>query len=230
LNSSKIFSALELSAAAYRDVQPNLPGTKLKVIDSKGAGVMCFLRKSGGILHISFRGTDSSRDWLTSLSFWKKTIPYGNALSPIRVHSGFINAYKTPQIRNSIHEWVSDDVYRVRLCGHSYGAALAVLCAVDIEYNFPDREVEVITFGCPRVGNAAFVRSYDNRVFNTVRVENGDDIVTRLPPRILGYRHVGALFHIGNDGERHGKKSILGLSLEDHSLLSYYESALKRLL
>ncbi len=224
MNSAKIFRALELSAAAYRDIQPDMPGTKLKVIDSGSAGVLCFLRKTGDTLQISFRGSDSPKDWLTSLSFWKKTIPYGNVLSPIRVHAGFINAYKTPRVRDSIRQWVSGDVRRVRLCGHSYGAALAVLCAVDIEYNFPDRDVEAIIFGCPRVGNAAFARSYDKRVFKTVRVENGNDIVTRLPPRMFGYRHVGALFHIGE------RKTILGISMEDHSLLAYYESALKRLL
>jgi hypothetical protein len=32
------------------------------------------------------------------------------------------------------------------------------------------------------VGNRAFAKSYNRRVFKTLRVENGNDIVTRVPP------------------------------------------------
>lgn len=83
------------------------------------------------------------------------------------------------------------------MAGHSYGAALAVLCALDLEYHYPHRDFEVFLFGCPRVGNRAFRKSYNKRVFKTLRVENGNDIVTKVPPTIWGYRHVGVKVHIG---------------------------------
>ncbi|HPP68988.1 MAG TPA: hypothetical protein PLU77_07910, partial [Clostridiales bacterium] len=49
----------------------------------------------------------------------------------------------------------------------------------------------------PRVGNLAFIRSYNKRVFKTFRAENGNDIVTKLPPAIFGYRHAGIKVHVG---------------------------------
>ncbi len=147
---------------------------------------------------IVFRGTDSKKEWLSNLAFCKKVIPYGNYESDVRVHGGFITAYKNKLVRDRIHSLISDKPCRIIVTGHSRGAALAVLCAVDLQYNFPDKSISVTTYGCPRVGNAAFAKSYNKRVTDTVRVENGNDIVTKVPPAIFGFRHVGARFGVGN--------------------------------
>ena len=52
--------------------------------------------------------------------------------------------------------------------------------------------------GVTRIGNAAFAKSYNKRVCRTVRVQNGNDLITKLPPAFLGYRHVGAAFNVGS--------------------------------
>lgn len=224
MNKHKIIHAMELAAIAYKQIQPEHPHTTLTVIDSPKTGVQGFLRQNGDQLSIAFRGTDSLQDWKMDLKFWQKTIPYGNTVSPIRVHTGFINAYKNPQVREFLHRFVTPDIHFIRITGHSYGAALAVLCAVDLEYNFPGKDIEVILFGCPRVGNQAFQKSYDQRVFKTIRVENGNDIVTKIPFAIMGYRHVGIKFHIG-------PPRIWGrFSNEHHRQQTYYASLLQRLL
>jgi hypothetical protein len=144
-----------------------------------------------------FSRYDSLKDWLIDFSFMEKE----DSLSELRLQNscarGFIDAYKNESIRGRIHGYLTRDIRRVRLTGHSYGAALAVLCAVDLQYNFPDRDYEVALFGCPRVGNGAFARSYNRRLFKTLRVENGNDIVTRVPPALLGYRHVGIPIRVG---------------------------------
>jgi predicted lipase len=127
-------------------------------------------------------------------------------------------------VREPIHARVSEDIKRIMITGHSQGAALAVLCAVDLEYNFPDKEIEVILFGCPRVGNEAFAKSFNRRVCKTVRVENGNDIVTKVPPKLLGYCHVGAKMHIG-------AIRIPGIiSLKAHYPHEYYSKLLKDML
>ena len=223
MNKTKIINAMELSAAAYKNIQPMAPGVTLGVIDSEN-GVQCFLRRQGDTLYITFRGSDSSRDWATDLTFWKKTLPYGNKFSPIRVHTGFINAYNSPSVRSVIHSWITGSTHHIKITGHSYGAALGVLCAVDIEYNFPDKDIEAIVFGCPRVGNNAFKKSYNKRVFKTVRVENGNDIVTKIPFAICGYRHVGTRLHIGLP------RLLTNASRQDHRLQYYYESLIKKYL
>ena len=197
MNRASILQALDLSASAYRDVQPWSQNTCLGTAENASVGVQCYLRTQDDVLLITFRGTASPQGWKTDFAFRKKTIPYGNANSPIRVHSGFLRAYKAPGVRDSILRAVGPGIRSVKITGHSLGAALAVLCAVDIQYNFPRRDIEVVLFGCPRVGNQAFVRSYNQRVNKTVRVENGNDIVTRLPFSCMGFRHVGARLHIG---------------------------------
>ena len=186
MNSGNIIKSLEISTSAYRDIQPYLPHGCIKMINDKKSGTQYFLRKEKDILWITFRGTDSPKDWKTDLTFWKKTIPYDNVKSNIRVHTGFINAYKTKGVRDKILQEITDGTHYIKITGHSLGAALAVLCAVDIEYNFPDRDIEVFLFGCPRVGNRAFITSYNKRVNKTVRIENGNDIVTKLPFVFMG--------------------------------------------
>lgn len=216
MRGSDVINAMELSALAYRNAQPIPLRGSLSVIDDPESGVQCYIRKYGDMLCITFRGSDSGRDWKTNLAFSKQTVPYGNAASPIRVHSGFISAYKSPRVRGVIHGMMSPDIRRVRVMGHSLGAALAALCALDLEYNFPDRDYEALLFGAPRIGNGAFKKSYNKRVPKTLRVENGNDIVTKLPLSVMGYRHAGALLHIGPP------RIFCALSAQDHYPHAYY--------
>lgn len=225
MNKTEVLRALERSAQAYFGVQPDHRKKTLYVInDTDLTDIQCYIRKSGDLLSITFRGSDSLKDWKANLSFWKKCIPYGNRASRIRVHTGFLNTYKAPGIRDKLHRFMTDDIRRVHIAGHSYGAALSVLCAVDLQYNFPARDYQVIIFGCPRVGNGAFKRSYDKRVFKTLRVENGNDIVTKIPLALMGYRHVGIKIHVG-------PPRILGaFSIRDHYTQQYYAHAFTQLL
>lgn len=224
LNKEEIFSSLAFSTSAYNDIQPYSDYTCVAMIDDIQSGIQYFLRRKADTLRITFRGTDSPKNWETDFTFWQKTIPYDNAESKIRIHAGFLNAYKMHGVRDKILESITHDIHYLKISGHSLGAALAVLCAVDIQYSYPDRNIEVILFGCPRVGNKAFMSSYNKRVNNTVRIENGNDIVTKLPFAFMGYRHVGAKLHIGS---RHFP---LHLSANDHYPHKYYSALLNKLL
>ena len=224
MNSAEIIRSLELSTSAYRDIQPYSPHTCTTMVEDRRSGVQYFLRRDRDILWITFRGSDSPRDWKTNLTFWKKTIPYDNVTSEIRVHTGFLNAYKQQEVRGKILDSITYGTNYVRVSGHSQGAALAVLCAVDVQYNFPDRDIETVLFGCPRIGNRAFMLSYNKRVDKTVRVENSNDIVTKLPFAFMGYRHVGAKMRIGSP------RMPLILSPYDHYPHEYYSNLLNKLL
>jgi predicted lipase len=116
---------------------------------------------------------------------------------------------------------ITKDILELKIFGHSQGAALAVLCAVDLEYHFPDKDYEVILFGSPRIGNHAFRTSYNKRLFKTLRIENGNDIVTKIPFSFMGYRHVGMGIPIGK------RKIPCLLSFKDHYPQSYYKNILK---
>lgn len=216
MNRQQIINQLELSGLSYSEQQPFVNGVRTIFVDSIKTGVAYQVRISGTRMQISFRGTDSFKDIITDLRFMKTVMPYDNSSSKIRVHKGFITAYKSADVRDKIQSLIHSDIKEIKITGHSYGAALALLCAVDLQYNFPDRDFETVVFGCPRVGNSFFKKSFDKRLFKTVRVENGNDAVTKVPYAFLGYRHVGAKMHIGSPG-------VYGIiSFKDHSASAYY--------
>lgn len=207
---------LELSAKAYNDRLPLCNTSYYEIIEDKATDTECFIRKNGNTVLIIFRGTDSVKNWKNNFLFCKKTIPYGNKNTKIRVHSGFLNSYQS--VREQIRNKIPQGICKILITGHSLGAALGLLCAVDMQYNFKNADIEVFAFGCPAVGNKAFVRSYNKRVFKTLRVTNGNDIVTKLPPKIFGYRHAGINIHTGP------LSLPFILSFERHRPESYYKS------
>jgi predicted lipase len=181
---------------------------------------------SDGALFIVFQGSNGLKDWADNLDFKKRTIPYEGVNPDILVHEGFISQYKA--VRKIIHEKIKSRIggsLIVYCTGHSLGGALATLCAVDIQYNFStafpvsEGRLTCITFGSPRVGNAMFAESYDARVPATLRVVNGDDIVTKVPMLSFQFSHVGQLVGIG---KKHWWK-ILG-STNDHYPQRYLEN------
>ena len=73
--------------------------------------------------------------------------------------------------------------------GHSLGAAMTTIMAARCNADplMPNIE-EVYTFGSPRVGWTKYVASLDVPHHRWV---NNNDIVTRVPFAIMGYRHHG---------------------------------------
>ena len=213
----ELLEGLILSAQVYADAQPVCPGERICLVKDAASGVEYTVhRNSEDTLTIVFRGTDSMGDWRGNFMFARKAIPYGNTASPVRVHRGFLNAYKSPRVRQRILPLIGHHTKKVRIAGHSRGAALAALCALDIQYHYPHCCLQVLLFGCPRVGNKAFAKSYDRRVFQTFNVQNGGDPVPHLPPALLGYRHVGVRLRVG--------KHPWLLSALDHYPRRYYAS------
>ena len=150
-------------------------------------------------LIISFRGTLQTQDWFTDfngfqIKYPEYTIP--NPVSEIKVHQGFYQAYKSA--RPIIHEsLIRLNPKKITICGHSLGGALATLCAVDIQYNFPNINLEVYTYGQPKVGNKAFEESFNKRVTNMIRTYMRKDIVPMCPPEWIEKLAGGKYFHVG---------------------------------
>lgn len=212
---------IELCGISYQLPQPTAVYDRAYIIEDSDTDTHCLAAIKRDKLILAFRGTNSVKNFMNDIKFIKKAVPYDNPQSKIRVHSGFINAYKSDKIRGRIIKIVGADpqIKRIRVTGHSLGAALATLCAVDLQYNFPDRDYEVILFGSPRVGNCAFKKSYDKRIFKTMRIKNRGDIITELPFAFMGYRHVGAQIVLPRRG--------LMLPLISHSAYKYYSNTLE---
>ncbi|MGN1043563.1 MAG: hypothetical protein ACI4PR_02010 [Acutalibacteraceae bacterium] len=218
MNKSKILKMLEYCGMAYSDFHPVDEESKLVIIDDKKTDVQGFIKIKDDSATIVFRGSDSCKDWHTNFKFWKAVVPYGNYHSKIKVHSGFLSTYKSKNVRGKIHNIIKKhNIQNISVTGHSYGAALAILCAVDLEYNYPFKDYEVVVFGCPRVGNKAFRDSYNLRIFKTLRIETMNDFITKLPFKFLGYEHVGSVIKLKNTVAN-------PFSNKYHALQEYYSS------
>ena len=84
-------------------------------------------------------------------------------------------------------------------CGHSLGAAMATIMASRCMYDeaVPDPE-ELYTFGSPRVGWKGYVVHLGVVHHRWV---NNNDIVTRVPLRLMGYTHHGQEHYMNAYGD-----------------------------
>lgn len=103
--------------------------------------------------------------------------------------------------RNSVKDDVVKEVQRLHeanssanifVTGHSLGAAVAALCAVELgassqSLGFPI--AGVYTYGEPRVGNDQFAKFYMTGTQVSWRVTHWRDIVPHLPPEAFGFHH-----------------------------------------
>eukprot|EP01096_Ripella_sp_DP13-Kostka_P016170 TRINITY_DN778_c0_g1_i1.p1 TRINITY_DN778_c0_g1~~TRINITY_DN778_c0_g1_i1.p1 ORF type:complete len:316 (+),score=138.24 TRINITY_DN778_c0_g1_i1:61-1008(+) len=140
---------------------------------------------------VSFRGSTNLQDWIVDLNSIVK-VPY-KSVPGAEVGKGFNDMYNQlqPAIFSTVQSLVKQNpTYQVVVTGHSLGAALSVLCAVDLVTSGTVKNVTVYNYGCPRVGNQAFSNYYHSYVPITYRVVNGHDIVPHLPLESLGFYHV----------------------------------------
>ncbi|KAL0961293.1 hypothetical protein HGRIS_006253 [Hohenbuehelia grisea] len=91
---------------------------------------------------------------------------------------------------------------KVALVGHSLGGALSALDALYLRLNLPaDVNIKVVTYGTPRIGNAAFAKYFDAKIPNFKRINYGRDIIPIMPGRFLGYLHTKGEIHFPKDGK-----------------------------
>ncbi|KAJ7549548.1 hypothetical protein O6H91_07G057900 [Diphasiastrum complanatum] len=147
-------------------------------------------------LVIAFRGTQetSLQNWMEDLYFREYSFNYPGVKDAL-VHHGFYSAYHNTTLRPRVLAAVTSVLdkrndLRILITGHSLGGAMASLCALDLAVNFGTKDVQLITFGQPRIGNAAFAAYFNAFVPETIRVTHGHDIVPHLPPyfSLLGPR------------------------------------------
>ena len=167
------------SAAAYK----NLGGFQKQfdpeavLFDKDGTQVYCWNDKD--IACVAFRGTEPTQwsDIKADLKIRKVKCPTGF------VHRGFRDALD--EVWPDVADWLTKQKKpHVFFTGHSLGGALATLAAS--RWNTPT--THLYTFGSPRVGGKKFIQSFK---FNErYRYRNNNDIVTKVPFEILGYKHV----------------------------------------
>ena len=173
------------------------PGIKiLKIIENNETGAYLTIGEINKTLVLSFRGTEISfKDIFSDSLFFKSTIPYISD-SKIKVHTGFLCQYMS--IRKDIFKFIKNKVLieNVIIVGHSLGGALASLCILDLFNNFKDFMFKGIVFGSPKVGNKFFLREFKKNINDFINIQNVNDLIVKLPPNFLGFKHIGNLIKI----------------------------------
>jgi len=192
--------------------------------------VECVMDKENGNVTISVRGTDSFSDVLHDLNIWKcaATTWHDGKLcvdntSDCRVHRGFNKC--AAAVCPRIAQWVETrdgNVNDVYITGHSLGGAVATLLAYQLHglIKARDASLQVVTFGCPRVGNHAFMKTYNNTVHSHFRFTTINDIISCVPT--FNYYHVGHSVYL--DDQTSPWSSYLGVPMPNtnaHKLSAY---------
>ncbi|CAN6331159.1 unnamed protein product [Urochloa humidicola] len=165
---------------------------------------------------VAWRGTATGLEWANDFAFTPVSaapvLGSAAAANPLAlVHQGFLSVYTSSNANSTYNkasardqvfeevrrltELYKDEEISITITGHSLGAALAILNAVDITANGlnaaaaaasqPPCLVTAIVFACPHVGDhffkAAF-HSFPN--LRALHVKNAGDVVPVVPPLV----------------------------------------------
>ena len=170
---------------------------------------MFFEVKERKELYVVVRGTDEKADWTVSLDaeFADSAIP-----SSGKIHRGFSSAALCLKKRaiQIIRDHKGHDVI---FAGHSLGAAVSACLAdsaiarelriIKTNGRAPDNTYAIITFGAPRIGDLDWCKAIEHLFTSSlIRVVNNNDLVTRIPTRLSGYRHAdNVLLYFTEEGK-----------------------------
>lgn len=156
-----------------------------------------------GTLYLLFQWTHSTLDWWSNLDFFPRTIkPYKNMDVKWKCHRGFHRVWKT--IEPEVEARIADpDVKRIVSIGYSHGAAIAAFAHEYCWYHRPDIRSAIIGFGfgAPRIFFGHMNKSLKERWMKFFPIRSNNDIVTHVPPRLFGFRHVNKVTTFKNGGD-----------------------------
>ncbi|XP_010279085.1 PREDICTED: phospholipase A1-IIgamma-like [Nelumbo nucifera] len=190
---------------------------------------------------IAWRGSVQALEWIDDFEFnLVSASEILRAKTDAKVHQGWLSIYtsddpRSPYNTTSARQQVLEEVKRlveefkdeeinITITGHSLGAALGILNAVDIVANglnkptdHPDKAclVTAFLFGCPLVGDANFRNVFSilnsTQHLRLLRIRNAIDVVPNYPP-MIGYTQVGEELVINTDTSPFLKESAEPMS------------------
>ena len=157
-----------------------------KLISHEGA--QCHVISNRKSVVWIFRGTEPNQksDIWADLKAWKTDSDMSG-----RVHTGFKT--ELDKIWVDVRSSIVDNKKKLYITGHSLGGGMATLAAGREQ----QRCVYLYTFGSPRVANREYGLNFN---VNYYRVQNNNDIVPKVPPWFLGYKHIGTNVYINHYG------------------------------
>lgn len=160
-----------------------------------------FLLESDDDSILVFRGTQRTAEWIGNAYAVQQPYDYpdpdtGETLG--NIHTGFrriANGIVNPLAVEAVRQINPNKPCYVS--GHSLGAALATILALDIAVQIPAlrSNVQVYAYASPRVGNVEFAQNYGRILPNSYRITNLADAIPMMPPTKLRSEFV----HVGED-------------------------------
>jgi hypothetical protein len=148
------------------------------------------------VLYISWTGTDNICDIFLDIRIIDKVPLIFNNKSYGKVGAGFFEYYKLlqKQTNNLIDEFVSNNGYNIVFTGHSLGASILFSALENkLKYNF--LEIQVVTFGSPKLGNYYFKNKINKILLNNFRIYDENDLIPKLPLN-CSYTHCGTSYKL----------------------------------
>ncbi|MFC5649348.1 lipase family protein [Paenibacillus solisilvae] len=179
-----------------------------------------FVIESDRAAILAFRGTSSATDWVTDMI--AEQIAFKPVANGGSTHKGFTDIYMSArsQLFSLLDKLPASKP--LFITGHSLGGALATLAAMDIASNRQHDQVVLYTFGSPRVGDPKFVRTFNQRVPISIRVQNEYDIVPHLPPLMYKSPRTDKTYyylHVKEESKRSFRNGSVG---GNHVISSYF--------
>ncbi|MGI0485048.1 lipase family protein [Pantanalinema rosaneae CENA516] len=149
---------------------------------------------------IAFRGTQRTNEWIDNILVQQVN---HTALSPFEfvgnIHRGFSAIYGTIAQQVLVAAEELDHSRPIYITGHSLGASLATLAAMDLAIRMPKlkHQLRLYTYAGPRVGDVKFAEAHSHLVPNHYRIVNLADGIPTAPPTITGklvFAHAGQLW------------------------------------
>ena len=184
----------KLSSYAYMDADSasslckQLGYTNNKLISNGSAQCMIFTNEQDIV--VAFRGTEPTqlKDVLADVKAWKHRSKHAGW-----VHDGFYDEVK--KVWDEVVACIdAEPTKKLYICGHSLGGGMSMIAAARLQ----DRVEAVYTYGCPRTGDKVW-RS--NCSFVHYRFVNCNDVVPKVPLKIMGFKHYGSLQYLNHYGE-----------------------------
>lgn len=210
-------------------------------IDIKDTDAQCYIFFNTRDVYVCFRGTSSIDDVKIDLSIGRDR--YLN--DKVKIHSGFLRQYIS--CRDMILLYLdaiivgNRDIRKISFCGHSLGGALATIASADMAVLYGNHEIRYFSIGCPRVGNKAFKKLFNERVKVAYRVVNHEDPVQYVPISHRFYHVCPAICFYEDDSVKiklnsvpvslrllNMLKNIDILNLSESHRLYYYEKNLAK--
>jgi triacylglycerol lipase len=180
-------SRAEAGQTAYRIGFP-----EIRFYDRDGAQAYIFANDEDAV--ITCRGTEP-HDW----NDIRADLDVGTVVAETvgRVHRGFKR--EVDDLWPRLEQALVNNTRTLWFAGHSLGGAMAAICAGRcVLSHIRSNPRALFTYGAPRIGT----RRYVNYVhFDAYRWVNNNDIVPRLPPAWLGFRHKGQEVYLNAYGQ-----------------------------